>query len=30
MATPTAASRPNPERIFNALNAFQQTNKPPR
>src|SRR5467141_1426803 len=25
MATPTAASRPNPERIFNALNAFQQT-----
>src|SRR5260370_19169126 len=25
MATPTAASRPNPERIFNALNAFQQS-----
>src|SRR5437016_7775482 len=25
MATPTAASRPSPEHIFNALNAFQQT-----
>jgi len=25
MATPTAAGRPTPERIFNTLNAFQQT-----
>jgi precorrin-6B methylase 2 len=25
MATPTTASRPTPERIFNALNAYQQT-----
>ncbi len=25
MATPTTATRPTPERIFNALNAYQQT-----
>jgi precorrin-6B methylase 2 len=25
MATPTTANRPNPERIFNTLNAFQQS-----
>jgi hypothetical protein len=25
MATPTVAKRPNPERIFNAINAYQQS-----
>ncbi len=25
MATPSTAGRPTPERIFNALNAYQQT-----